>query len=473
MRHGFRVMNKITILNHNQRDIMKQFYRLMRDAGTLEKWFGRPCPWDAQHGFIDSVRFDKLSTSGIDTMFDSSIAASHGGPPEFIIMPFIEAKFSAVMTDTGLTIGRGHDGATGGAGIDFPGSGPWMDNLFACDTDELKTNAGITDSPFGEIVCGDNNYVVQIRNGPELPAAQNFLPRDLTVAQVISVDDPMAVDLVQWETLIKEADPDSVICLGSLASHLAIHGVQRGIAVVTDGRKIAAGDKLKKEESHIGLDMELNQRKYLAEAIQEYGMGHAAVDGETAKFCMAVLHSITQHGQAQHMTRVKAFAAIHTLRHIAAACLGELRYGSGNRQPVGHGEYMARVADGDSDSRSSYWKRAKWFSWYEAERQLAYAKNTFNDSVECSYGGKKWKRAASLGYKFSRKLRRFVKWHRQEDWLDTVDIWNQTVAACHNGGVTLFSKFTGGQEILNTVATFPALGFMNETALKIGESDLS
>lgn len=87
------------------------YERMVRELGPV-RIFARPCPLVPCHGFVDSRVVS--SASDILQVVKETVKADPNG--EVILMPFIEAKYSAVQVGEYVTLGIGHDGVTAGKG---------------------------------------------------------------------------------------------------------------------------------------------------------------------------------------------------------------------------------------------------------------------------------------------------------------------------------------------------------------------
>ena len=159
------------------------------------KTFARPCPMRPRHGFVESRIV--ATKEECRAVWEETKAADPRG--ELLLMPYINAAQSAVVTPAAVVIGKGHDGATSGAAgcITLPLAHL---NLEQFDLESL----GVLDTPYFESVrnseYGKQISIVQIRDGARPPETLgNFIPRDVTVTNVLTAGG----DLLEWERLIK------------------------------------------------------------------------------------------------------------------------------------------------------------------------------------------------------------------------------------------------------------------------------
>lgn len=462
-REVFESLSPVMVFDKNDEELLRHLRDLHRRIGDADDWFLRPCPQTPRHGFVDSGPFDAMD---ITATFAKALELDPD--PEFILMPKVDAKTSAIINDGSLTVGMGHAGATDGNGVRIPTPVMVCDRFFKKGIAEA---AGITDSPYMETVFGwdscTDRYVVQLRNGPALPMAQNFIPRKVTVKAVLThAGDP---DLVQWEKTIQEADPDSVVVSQTLADHYSVHAISRGIAVITDGRELAVGTELEPEDSVAGVSLpDLESRKYLQHCLAHYSALPCKLDRESVYGVMGCLHSIAVWDNDPALIRLRAWAIVQTLRHVTGACLAEMRHKASRMQRRVEGLRLSSVSGDDCSEmeRESYYRDARFFSLEECERRLAQSVEGFGlPGWGDSFGGAKWKAAADTALRFLRKVKRFQQYTRDVDWVHAVELWNATVACVHNGNSTLLSKWTK-QHRLNEIAETPALGLSGRRVIK-------
>ena len=227
-------------------------------------WLARPCPVTPRHGFVES-RIVKTVGDLRAVCEETTLADPRG---EILLMPFVENhNYSAVLTDQGLSIGTGHDGATAGKDAQLvpcnSNIAQWIDTILGkamVFSPGSCTNISITRSryigytqsparqPYLELV-GDT--IVQARYGP-LPklgaTAYHPLGKHWEIFGFIwEPSTPMLADFALFETTLKEKIEEAknnnyvgqshLLCLylpyGTLSCHAAVQGICYGAAVVT------------------------------------------------------------------------------------------------------------------------------------------------------------------------------------------------------------------------------------------------
>lgn len=217
--------------------------------------FARPCPVRPRHGFVDSrvvKNFKELKALWIETLEADPLG-------EVMIALMIDAQYNAVITPQFLSIGRGHDGATGGRKTyQIPLCCPYQG--LGSDTLDM---AGIyaPNIPYIEAVLPRGWRVVysagnihrrgwvltQLRAGPAIDGASTteYIPRP--IERITDVITPSGDDsLLDWEIRIAELKPSDIVYLrgGSMTSHFAIHAILNEIAFVTRPKRPAIGSSL-------------------------------------------------------------------------------------------------------------------------------------------------------------------------------------------------------------------------------------
>ena len=193
------------------------------DPAQLVGYFSRPCPMRPRHGFVDSREVHTIEEGSelIRRTLDADPEA------EIVTMPRIEAAYSGIWTTGALAMGEGNDGAASGTSAwTIPALGDLV-------TEHIVAEAGVLGSPYVEILwptAADEYRLVQLRDGPTLPATIDFIPQPIRVEHVIQAGG----DLLDWEQMMRTVPPATVVHHphGSLASHYAIHAVLNHVPVV-------------------------------------------------------------------------------------------------------------------------------------------------------------------------------------------------------------------------------------------------
>lgn len=484
--------------------------------------FARPCPTVPRHGFVDSrqvTNFEEL----MQVFRETRLADPNG---EVLVMPMLTGKCSGVVTNAGVTWGRGNDGVTAG-----------HDNIFIpCPVSpaqwamlELDPYAGrdyetrywedMRDAvPYIEMVEHEGEIVpVQVRAGPPLAASRHYIPKTMTVKKILDVNVNTAGTnaLLAWESQINAYKGfEGVLVYGeylSLASHWAIHAIQNGIPVYTGVPRPKIGDTLEPETS---VPTPMNEenlatlagylKKYRKTNFKEYNHLHMLATA------MATSHACAFWNGQDHLIKLRALAVELIERFVAAACIGEDRHFYG----YGPGRDSESVKEEDFDSYEEYanyieenncsWhKETSNLPWKEAfgaptDRYKVRRENVFKrvlstkeitpkkrisylecvladfemtgwentaDTCDCSYGGPNWAIVTKAVIDLRRAADRFMESPTHENWGIVATRMNLAVHAAHNGGCVL-TKWLRSQA-LNYIAEKPHFGFMNKFAADV------
>lgn len=310
-------------------------YRLRASAGDY--LFIRYCPKTPRHGFIDSYRYKFSTTSALVKELKKSLDVLYQVDPEgeIMLMKYIDAAFSAVMTPGKLAIGDGHDGATAGRDVTTVAM---IAQMFP-QVDKKKFGIKKDEEPYFELVFpkdGSDPYAVQVRSGPAISgfSGNEWIPKKITVKEVINVSNQ--TNLIEWqETMEKKRGQDGVVVYhkgGGISSHWSAHAIMNGIPVfLLDAPVIgvtynptteSAGFTKRSLEGFIeglkaGLAAEISQKH---NGYQQHG----SKECEAAVYAAhggALWHS---HGEA----KLLGIGSALMWRVSAAACIGEHRYKS-------------------------------------------------------------------------------------------------------------------------------------------------
>jgi hypothetical protein len=201
---------------------------------TSGKWFARPCPETPRHGFLES-RVVKSSAELIALVKETLEIDPKG---EVMVLPFVDATHNLIWTPGLVSIGPGHDGATAGKDtLSIPLAGKIPKGI----TQTLH-QAGVPagEWPYIEAVVekeGPPRYT-QLRAGPKVEGVNpDFIPKEVKVEKILTpnTQSTTPTDLLEWETLMREAAPGTVVYHpgGSLISHYAIHARVCGVPFLT------------------------------------------------------------------------------------------------------------------------------------------------------------------------------------------------------------------------------------------------
>jgi hypothetical protein len=449
--------------------------------------FGRPCPLVPRHGFVDSRVVH--NQPDVDRLIAETIAVEPDA--EIMFGPVLEGKWSAVVNNAGVSIGVGHDGATGGKGsllIPAP-----------IDPRELANvidPSQINDAPFYEVVGHKNMAeLVQMRDGPAMPATADFIPGPVRVGRVMIPHD----DLLRWETEIKEASSDTVIWAhgSTLASHAAVHAIARGLAVVTSERKPVVGEMLEPtvENNKLHKDaLHYIARQLVAACRIRFGDGLLGSSGPTGRstHCLTAVCALQASpiwGPAEHLCRIRAWSIAMLARYLTAAIAGEARhfvaagparrYGGENK--IGHLKFEDRPrsqAHPDLDfvnkngeitglhgPRDTYYREAFELNAVQSEIMAKACMKDFNGDWLSGMGGAAWQDVATKTHALWTAIFRFTaKPTAMRLQLMTMAA-NTAINTAHNNGAIL-TKWAHSA-YLSQASQYPSLGLANRRIFEL------
>lgn len=189
--------------------------------------FARPCPTVPRHGFVDSTVCE--NSEQLNALSKQTLAVEPNA--EILITKPVDCSYSAIINGGVITFAPGNDGATAGKGCRY----------FYISDDPLSKHIELDPSillegevPFYEMVFAKKGEpkLVQVRSAPGTPHVKDYVPQKVEVKKIIKAEG----DLLDWEDLLKKADPSTTIIDhigGSLSSHYAIHAVINRIPIFT------------------------------------------------------------------------------------------------------------------------------------------------------------------------------------------------------------------------------------------------
>ena len=392
------------------------------------KWFARPCPLTPRHGFVDSRRL--MSPSDIMAIWKEARLADPES--ELLITPFINATYNAVVTPSMISIGPGHDGATNGNNaIMLPTQG----NLLS-KSQKLKSR--ITQNEYVEIVYEKTfggsmaSYLTQFRDGPEMPRAKDYIPRDVEVKQVIKVN---GEDLLAWEELINKLEDKLHTVVwhsgGALGSHYAVHCRLNEVAYITTFEPIV-GQTVKKVEETNRINYALVQRGLsyaLSEEMDEQWCKKYDESCRHEKEMISILYALHHFNVIGNDESFLFGVSIgQMIRLCVAASLGELRHFSGMNAK-------------EALSRTQIY--TKYLANIEAGiEKIRVADAIFNKTEywSSSYGGKKWAECTRATIDLINAALQFERKQSKKWFTQLVAKFNVAINVAHNGGKFL-NKF--------------------------------
>ena len=408
--------------------------------------FVRPCPKRPRHGFVDSRICTTLAE--VRAVWEEARAADPEA--ELMIMTPIDAVCSAILAGGRLAIGPGHDGATGGHGVQELRVIPLAWDAW------LLSSAGVesAESAYLELVHGTmpgmgvsrRTYAVQLRSGPALPASRDYIPATTTVTAIVTPHD----DLQRWEAEVPTFAPGTVVVApgGSLASHAAVHCVLHGVPFVTTFEP-AVGQTIEAiAETPFALDTDAFMRGGAA-ADTQLGINRDSAS-HVCKLAVVILHqwAALRTSGSDVASRLLGFACRTLARSGAAICAGEARHYS-LKQRCQRPSKVGRTARIESTLRATPTAQ---------RRALTMAGRAFGlPGWSSGFGGSAWIECASAVDRL---------WRAQAaDKLcesDLVAALNRVINVAHNNGALLNKLVDSG--FLNGAASDPTRKLVDSMA---------
>jgi hypothetical protein len=467
---------------------------------SIKGKFARPAPMTPRHGFVES----RVVQSWVDllNLYRETLEADPDG--ELIIMDQFTGDFSAVATNAGISWGIGNDGATTGAAgtVTIPsavGVELWNRTIFA--SRDFR-DFGVTECVYLEIVQNveDKNsinskeelYLVQRRNGPEVPTTVDYIPQDMKIKTILDPKD-YKENLLKWEMVIKEhkGKPGIVVSHkgGTLSSHFAVHAIENNIPVVCS-KNVYVGKTLEKVGDDIpklsDTDLKALSRSVLKWLNKKY------ISAENKNECRNILytaigsvHSMSRWDNSPMLMQFRAIAIASLIRFLNAAVAGELRHWDR------HGPGRDGDEDEDGDEEESYsggktmrttLKCAKYLRtdrgrtriWKPYLDPLALStrlktlNNIYLDFGEegwnSSYGGNCWQDVTLALINLVKATMLFVRKPIQANWTEVMLTLNTALHTAHNNGLAV-TKWCNNDHV-STIAAVPTFGFTNTFAAR-------
>ena len=287
--------------------------------------FARPCPLKPRHGFVDSRIIS--TPKELEELLD--LVKEEDPKGEIVLSPFVNADYNSILCSSGiLSIGPGHDGATGGVkSISFPvaqvkisndvrfrsglssKSTVFIEAVYKNTVNEREAHGSEVDKTF---------YITQLRGGPKVEQVDDYIPAKMVVKNIVKPHN----DLLKWESDVRKFKPGTVVYGKghTLTSHAAIHCVINKVPFVTTFEpkvnqtitpsvlKAMVFDKQKfLNGAHVGLFSNLNKRKMLY-------------------FAVSVLHNWSYLSTSEHASWLLGISAVYISKILCALSLGEYRH---------------------------------------------------------------------------------------------------------------------------------------------------
>jgi len=432
--------------------------------------FARPCPIRPRHGFVESrVVHDK---DQLDQLVKETLSVDPEA--EVFLMKPIDAAWSGVVTNAGIVLGLGSDGATAGRkSLMIPTPPVQTRDWLGTRTPEA---AGITTSPYLEVVADRNAiivpYAVQLRDGPEPPGGTDYIPKPIKVRGIIVPPD----DLMLWERRVALGLPRGTVVWiesGSLSCHAAVHALLHKIPVVCGGPAPRIGETLSQsqEPTRLNHDDYILLARLISELWQRDWMCPEGSHGAgSAALSIGTLHALPAWDNDWRLVRLRAHGVVAMARLMAAACLGETRHWYSRNSNGSRDDVPLRC-----DFLGKHQGQGRTDIWYAAGHlRLPALREACEQSVldlkdpgwVSGYGGRKWVVAMNVTIRLLQGLDKFIVDPTPRRWRALVNHWNRAVFVCHNGKVPVLTKWIS-YEFLSAIAKAPQLAFLFQENARI------
>lgn len=477
--------------------------------------FVRPCPTTPRHGFAES----KLAFNhpGFDIIMKAAMKLDKNA--EFLLAPYIPARWSAVINRSSITIGQRNDGATKSKEcitLPLPSNGNSFANQHLVSrvihTNETEA-LGITGDPFLEIVYDMNTgkaEIVQIRDGHAPPSLPDYVPRKTKVKKVLSI----GYTLLSWETLTAaHKGIDGVVVSdvgGSVSSHYGQHAIINGIPYITShlvsiGETLeASGQVLPKSslflnnmsvrlrrDMDMGLGWLINMQRYLGDS-RLYT--HGVVDRCTyvAHTLLLAAHHHNLWASGDRIVRLLSKSIVSFIWLTACALAGELRHWKGSGPPRWSKDHTIHPDNLPKRRITKYPTiPTKILRLHPTDRDQVYMRYLLsnmkcvrglidsaildfsNDFWSPDMGGYKWAECAKAAKAFLDTVDSFVSSPTLENWNNLNMRWHEAINIQHNGESGMLGKFTTTHNF-TVAANFPVpLAMMPKCLETINEMSIS
>ena len=431
--------------------------------------FARPCPMRPRHGFVESRIV--YNVSELLLLYKEILQEDPQG--EIVLMDFIEAKYSTVATNTGVSWGFGQDGATSGQSTTIPTSTEvdiWNRETLG---GKAENEASIVASCcYVELVTdfSERTTIVQFRDGPAIECNKDFIPK---VVKVESVIVHAGESLLVWEEIIKDAKGRKGVCVWlpgmALSSHHAVHAIQNDIPVWTHDTS-PAGMILYPSTNRPNPYTEADFVT-LADWIRHFGsteedFGQHRI--ERSAYCaVATIHAGSLWSNDPCLLKLRAFGLTLLARLMTAACAGEDRYwkskGPGrDNNNLQHLDVKKYTDDYGGLVREYIYNKVISCPLGEILDIAILAQKDFRTrgwGRRRSFGGMRWAITAASAKKLAKSLIEFVEAPNKASWDTLVMAGNQALQVSHNTGKVLTKWISNS--VLDTIAVCPGIGFMN------------
>lgn len=391
--------------------------------GAVFPCMARPCPSRPRHGFVES-RVVKDSDELDQVLTETLTHDPHG---EVVCMPFIKAPYSAVVTNTMVAIGKGHDGATSGKAVYSIPCHSRLEATLGLDHLEITCKNGHHQSVNVDIcryISHSSNtrlfvetvgeILVQLRTGPldcnGVGSQTAWAPLSRIVPSIvytITGDEDFLAFETELTDIVNRYGKTNIIVYfptGSLLSHYAVQTIAKGVAIVTTGKKPIVG------HSYIFATQALTLRisaKYRTAARSGLAFGAKTdITSDSLAWAVSIIQGIGPADKNEYSVTLLVAASMILLRAGTGICLGEYRHFFRK----GPGKHGIQPLGPIGPSLEYVFSRPEYTSTRDSMYQSAFTRNWCDSSVfwqmreflvnvhidfsqrdwDAAYGGKKW-----------------------------------------------------------------------------------
>lgn len=416
---GLQVLSKLGFIKTPMYFLVNPITSLPRLQFPL---MARPCPVKPRHGFVES----RIVNTAEETNAVLTETKAQDPLGEVVLMERFESAYSAVVTDSAVTMGPGTDGATAGKkSITIPCQSNLRTtilnkNKYVYCRHETRGIVQLRVLPYAQVKPEHNVFIetvgphiVQLRTGPQADYSKSRFSTCNTVIIKRIMVLKAGMSFLQFEhmlqTYAKDGDTHCTILHlpnGSLSSHYAVQAIAKGFSVITEPAKLAIGQALNFSNTQTKLPVTSELRHAIVRGC-EIGIDTTPTK-DTVTWAIAVIQGLAATSHNVHSIALLTAASIILARAGTAICLGEHRHfyrrGPGLLGLLPSGPIRLKLMrkapmDGipDTPERDTIYHHAfalKWNripTWYRISSYLQGTKHDFDtDYWRGGYGGPKW-----------------------------------------------------------------------------------
>ena len=416
---GLQVLTKFGLLNTPIYLLADAITRL--PVSCTFPLMARPCPVKPRHGFVESRMVNSIEEIN-NILTETKAHDPHG---EVILMSRFESAYSAVVTDSAVTIGPGTDGATAGKqSVTIPCQSRIYATLqskgshIPC-THKKHGALNLRILPYARIKPQDQifvetvgRHVVQLRTGPQADYSQTrFSPwPSISVRHVIT--GAYNMDFLQFEQVLDKYEALSVVSStvlhlpnGSLSSHYAVQAIARGFSVVAEPTSIKPYSTLTFSRAASRLPITAPLRLAIVRGCT-LGM-HIEPTSQHLEWAVAIIQGLAATAHNTHSIALLSAASVLLARIGAGLCFGEHRHfhrrGPGRvgllpsgpvRLKLTRKRFTKTLPCPERDTIYTQAFTLRWdnpSTWYKYSSYLQGVKHDFHTAPWAGgYGGSKW-----------------------------------------------------------------------------------